>query len=149
MWTRLEEKYCQCCGFSSSFTSPSSSLSLSSTSSYSSLSSTPSSLLLSSPPPCPSRHRCPSPPHYCCCHCWMSSVCKCGWLDMENTILVSGEIQRFSSKTCKCVWLGLTNTTAPNQEIQISAVTNSIPSKANQSKLCEGLFHMPYVTLEV
>ena len=68
---------------------------------------------------------------------------------MENTKLVSGEIQHSSSKTRKCERLGLTNAKGPNQEIQVSAGTNPISRKANQSKLCEGLFHMPYVTLEV
>ena len=57
---------------------------------------------------------------------------------MENTKLVSGEIQHSSSKTRKCERLGLTNAKGPNQEIQISAETNPISSKANQSKLCEG-----------
>ena len=69
---------------------------------------------------------------------WMSPVRKCGWLDMENTKLVSGEIQHSSSKTRKCERLGLTNAKGPNQEIQISAGTNPISSKANPSKLCEG-----------
>ena len=81
---------------------------------------------------------------------WMSPVRKCGWLDMENTKLVSGEIQHSSSKTRKCERLGLTNAKGPNQEIQISAGTNPISSKANQSKLCEGsrsvICHMLHVT---
>ena len=80
----------------------------------------------------------------------MSPVRKCGWLDMENTKLVSGEIQHSSSKTRKCERLGLTNAKGPNQEIQISAGTNPISSKANQSKLCEGsrsvICHMLHVT---
>ena len=69
---------------------------------------------------------------------------------MENTKLVSGEIQHSSSKTRKCERLGLTNAKGPNQEIQISAGTNPISSKANQSKLCEGsrsvICHMLHVT---
>ena len=69
---------------------------------------------------------------------------------MENTKLVSGEIQYSSSKTRKCERLGLTNAKGPNQEIQISAGTNPISSKANQSKLCEGsrsvICHMLHVT---
>ena len=81
---------------------------------------------------------------------WMSPVRKCGWLDMENTKLVSGEIQHSSSKKRKCERLGLTNAKGPNQEIQISAATNPISSKANQSKLCEGsrsvICHMLHVT---
>ena len=69
---------------------------------------------------------------------------------MENTKLVSGKIQHSSSKTRKCERLGLTNAKGPNQEIQISAGTNPISSKANQSKLCEGsrsvICHMLHVT---
>ena len=69
---------------------------------------------------------------------------------MENTKLVSGQIQHSSSKTRKCERLGLTNAKGPNQEIQISAGTNPISRKANQSKLCEGsrsvICHMLHVT---
>ena len=69
---------------------------------------------------------------------------------MENTKLVSGEIQHSSSKTRKCERLGLTNAKGPNQEIQVSAGTNPISRKANQSKLCEGsrsvICHMLHVT---
>ena len=51
----------------------------------------------------------------------ISPVYKCRLLQLENTQIVLGEIQRCSKR--KCRRLGLTNAKRPSQQIQISAVS--------------------------